>query len=47
MSFARWGTARWGVSLLVAVGVLWGTGGLLGRLLAELSGRKPAVEDLQ
>jgi drug/metabolite transporter, DME family len=41
MSFARWGTARRGVSLLVAAGVLWGTGGLLGRLLAELSGWSP------
>lgn len=41
MSFARWGTARWGASLLVAAGVLWGTGGLLGRLLAELSGLSP------
>ena len=34
-------TARWGTSLLVAAGVLWGTGGLLGRLLAELSGLSP------
>lgn len=41
MSFVRWGTARCGVSLLVAAGVLWGTGGLLGRLLAELSGLSP------
>jgi DME family drug/metabolite transporter len=41
MSFARWGTARLGASLLVAAGVLWGTGGLLGRLLAELSGLSP------
>jgi len=41
MSFARWGTARVGASLLVAAGVLWGTGGLLGRLLAELSGLSP------
>ena len=41
MSFAHGGTARSGVSLLVAAGVLWGTGGLLGRLLAELSGLSP------
>jgi drug/metabolite transporter, DME family len=41
MSFAQGGTARSGVSLLVAAGVLWGTGGLLGRLLAELSGLSP------
>jgi len=41
MSFARWGTARWGAFSLVAAGVLWGTGGLLGRLLAELSGLSP------
>ena len=27
--------------MLVAAGVLWGTGGLLGRLLAELSGLSP------
>ncbi len=34
-------SARRGLSLLVVAGVLWGTGGLLGRLLAESTGLAP------
>ena len=35
------GPARRGLSLLVVAGVLWGTGGLLGRLLADSAGLAP------
>jgi DME family drug/metabolite transporter len=41
MSIRTFQPARSGLSMLVAAGVLWGTGGLLGRLLAESAGLAP------